>query len=426
MQRGHNFAKQHNIKIVISSYLDVHNLEHVPAYDALLDDPVIDCVYIAVPTALRKQYVLEAAKKGKHVLCERPIALNLSDAQEMVAACAEADVQLMDGVQFMHHPRLDTIMRVLRGEVTSVELSYNFPVENIKENIRGNPDLEPHGCIGTLGYDCVRFIIWAFNLQTPCAVTCSTMSETDEGIPLHSSATLRFLTGMASFSCSFLSAPAQIATIRTDMESVRINDFVFPFQKYAAFEVHKQQYGSDYTDFPQCTIQRHECEGLQTQLMVDAMNESATEPGILDPFWPQVAVQTQFVIDALLKSAQYGGRWVPLEANRSGTDSVDYESGAPEAPLETQNVLIVSSEEGKERISSRGSRVVRQKTRDMNGRRSMRKSNRPSIAAAGSLAAQVAAFQPMPAAQETDELDEDSESVESGEDRVPRKSRLVF
>ena len=42
------------------------------------------------------------------------------------------------------------------------------------------------------------------------------------------------------------------------------------------------------------------------------------------------------------------------------------------------------------------------------------------------LHAEVAAFQPMPAAQETDELDEDSESVESGEDRVPRKSRLVF
>lgn len=61
------------------------------SYDELLDDPKIDAVYIPLPNHLHKKWVTEAARKGKHILCEKPAALNTEDIMEMKKTCAEKD-----------------------------------------------------------------------------------------------------------------------------------------------------------------------------------------------------------------------------------------------------------------------------------------------------------------------------------------------
>ena len=67
------------------------------SYEALLDDPDIDAVYIPLPTAMHKEWTVKAAAKGKHVLIEKPVGRNAAEAVEMVDACEAAGVQLMDG-----------------------------------------------------------------------------------------------------------------------------------------------------------------------------------------------------------------------------------------------------------------------------------------------------------------------------------------
>jgi predicted dehydrogenase len=66
----------------------------------------VDAVYIPLPTGLRKEWVLRAAAAGKHVLCEKPCGLSLAEVREMTDACRENRVQFMDGVMFMHNPRM--------------------------------------------------------------------------------------------------------------------------------------------------------------------------------------------------------------------------------------------------------------------------------------------------------------------------------
>lgn len=78
-------------------------------YDALLARPDVDVVYIALPTGLRKPWVIKAAEAGKHVLCEKPVAPTAADAQEMIDACRRNNVQFMDGVMFSHSKRLDAL-----------------------------------------------------------------------------------------------------------------------------------------------------------------------------------------------------------------------------------------------------------------------------------------------------------------------------
>ena len=77
----------------------------VEGYDALLADPGIDAVYIPLPNAFHHEWVLRAAAAGKHVLCEKPMAITAADAREMADACRAAGVLLAEAFMYAHHPR---------------------------------------------------------------------------------------------------------------------------------------------------------------------------------------------------------------------------------------------------------------------------------------------------------------------------------
>lgn len=104
MGRSHNRAYNslENAQLVAICDLDATKAEKlakpgmtvVTDYQEILQDPSIDVVDICVPTYLHKEIVLAAAKAGKHVFCEKPIALSVEDAEEMVAACHGAGVKL--------------------------------------------------------------------------------------------------------------------------------------------------------------------------------------------------------------------------------------------------------------------------------------------------------------------------------------------
>ncbi len=73
-------------------------------YAAMLADPEVEAVYLVTPNALHRGHVELAARAGKHVLCEKPLALSLPDGEAMVAACARAGVRLGTAFHLRHHP----------------------------------------------------------------------------------------------------------------------------------------------------------------------------------------------------------------------------------------------------------------------------------------------------------------------------------
>lgn len=95
------------------------------SYDAVLNDPDIDAVYIPLPTSLHLKYAVLAAQKKKHVLLEKPVAMNVGELDTILEACEDNGLQFMDGTMWMHHPRTSVMREFLSdsqqfGELKSV------------------------------------------------------------------------------------------------------------------------------------------------------------------------------------------------------------------------------------------------------------------------------------------------------------------
>ena len=93
------------------------------SYDALLDDPGVDAVYLPLPNELHKPWTLAAADRGKHVLCEKPLAIDAAEARTMVEHCRARGVILMEAFMWPHQPRTaDLLQLVRRGDLGDVRL----------------------------------------------------------------------------------------------------------------------------------------------------------------------------------------------------------------------------------------------------------------------------------------------------------------
>ncbi|MCL7049526.1 hypothetical protein MKW94_004284 [Papaver nudicaule] len=75
------------------------------SYEELLDDPDVDAVYVPLPASLHLKWAVKVAEKKKHLLLEKPVALNVKEFDVIVKACEDNGVQFMDGTMWMHNPR---------------------------------------------------------------------------------------------------------------------------------------------------------------------------------------------------------------------------------------------------------------------------------------------------------------------------------
>jgi predicted dehydrogenase len=288
------------------------------SYEELLASPNVDAIYVPIPTGLRKEWIVRAAEAGKHVLCEKPCGATVADVREMIDSCQRHRVQFMDGVMFMHNPRLDLIRQALEnksafGDIRRITSHFSFfSNEDFRlANIRSDAALEPLGCLGDLGWYCIRFALWTMNWQLPHEVSGRIISQTGSEksaspVPFDFSADLLFANNVSSgFFCSFLSAYSNWATITGTQSQIRVPDFVLP---------KKSSEGSLEIDGTVTDDLQMNPDTAQDANMIRAFATQALS-GKLNEDWPQWALKTQIVTNACLDSAR-AGRPVPLEARR--------------------------------------------------------------------------------------------------------------
>ena len=291
------------------------------SYEELLASPDVDAVYIPLPTGLRKEWVLHAAAAGKHILCEKPCALNAADLRKMIATCRKHRVQFMDGVMFMHNPRLDRIRTVLDdgksvGRIKRIMSNFSFHLgeDRLPTNIRVNSRLEPAGCLGDVGWYCIRFALYALHGRLPREVTGRILSQrggdrSPSPVPTDFSAELIFDDDTsAGFYCSFIAEYQHWVHVSGTKGWLRIDDFVHPVNDLeTTFEVNGRTIRVKAGDGKRA---RAETVAQQTNMIRNFANRVFS--GKLNDEWPGIALKTQQVLDACLQSAQEAGKPVKI------------------------------------------------------------------------------------------------------------------
>ncbi len=306
--------------------------EAVEGYDELLARDDIDAVYIPLPTGVRTEWIIKAAKAGKHVLAEKPCGINVAEVEEIVAACNEAGVQFMDGVMFMHSKRLDALRETLTdgsiGEIRRInsQFSFNGGEDFLTGNIRMHSDLEPLGCLGDLGWYNIRFNLWVMDYAMPKSVSGRMLqgaarSDSPDQVPMEFSGEMFYENGVnASYYCSFMTGNQQWAHICGTDGTVRLDDFVVPFYgpevKYTVSNTESNQHVCDFNmEQHDRTVAVHEYGGSHPTSQEMGLFRNFGDlvlSGAPDPKWSEIVLKTQKVLMACIESSKQDGARVEL------------------------------------------------------------------------------------------------------------------
>jgi D-xylose 1-dehydrogenase (NADP+, D-xylono-1,5-lactone-forming) len=179
------------------------------SYEALLDDHRVDAVYIPLVNSLHKEWSVRALAAGKHVLCEKPLAMNAQEAEDMAVAATSAGKHLMEAFMYRFHQRMAPFVEALRDPMY-VQASFGFTL-NDKNNYRLSA---PLGGGALLDVGCYVVSVARWILGEPSTVLAR--ARTIEGVDMTTSALLQFAGGeTAALWASFESPEEQELTVVT-------------------------------------------------------------------------------------------------------------------------------------------------------------------------------------------------------------------
>jgi len=180
------------------------------SYEELLRDPDVDAVYIPLPNHLHKEWTIRAAEAGKHVLCEKPFAMDAAQAADMVAACARAGVVLAEAFMYRHHPRYQQIRDLIDagaiGELRGIHATFTFNSANAKGNFRMDPAMGG-GALYDIGVYPITVARLLLGKEPEAATVHALFSPEHGGVDMMAAGLLEFAGGTSmTFDCAMWAA----------------------------------------------------------------------------------------------------------------------------------------------------------------------------------------------------------------------------
>ena len=192
---------------------------HHGSYEALLADPGVDAIYLPLPNSLHAEWAVKAAAHGKHILCEKPLALSLSEAQAMFSAAKQHGVVLLEGYPWWFQPQTGDMLALLSsgaiGDVRAVQASFGFALANPLGNIRMQPELGGGALLdaGSYALSLIRLVMGCAPLRVMADATW-TKGGAQAGVDISLMATLHYAEDRrAQLSCSMDMATHRRATL---------------------------------------------------------------------------------------------------------------------------------------------------------------------------------------------------------------------
>ena len=270
---------------------------HHGSYDDLLADPEVEAVYNPLPNHLHAEWTLRAAAAGKHVLCEKPLALTAAEAAEMVEGCRAAGVLLMEAFMYRLHPMWLRVRELVTtgaiGELDAIQIFFSY--RNVDPaNIRNIADFGG-GALMDIGCYAINVSRWMFDSE-PTDVTAAVRRDPTFGTDVLTSAVLDFGGRHATFTCSTqIESDQRVHLIGTDGRLLVEIPFNIPPDRptrivHAAGGDPPVAPGIDVIEIPTADPYGAQCDAFS----------AAVRDGSEVPIPPEDAVANMAVIDRIL------------------------------------------------------------------------------------------------------------------------------
>jgi xylose dehydrogenase (NAD/NADP) len=275
------------------------------SYDELLHDPEIEAVYVPLPNSLHHEWTIKAAHAGKHILCEKPLALSTAECAAMEAAAAQHGVLLMEAFMYRFHPQTERVLELLRqgavGAPRLIHAAFTFRVSN-PANIRLQPELGG-GALMDVGCYCVNVSRTLFESEPAEVQAYVTWGAS--GVDEQMVANLRFSDGrLAQFDCALtLSRREAYQVVGTDGQ-IDVPVAFLPGQSDTTIHLRNAQ--GETAEI---------IRGIdEYQLMIEHFGKCVREQAT--PRYPvSEAAANMRAIEALYRSARNGSRPEPVEVS---------------------------------------------------------------------------------------------------------------
>jgi predicted dehydrogenase len=266
-------------------------------YEDLLAAENVDAVYLPLPNDMHAEWVAKAALAGKHILCEKPMAMSEAEAAEMVAVCDAADVKLQEAFMYRHHPTWLEAVRLVRngaiGDLVAVQSWFSY-FNDDPTNIRNRVE-NGGGAVMDIGCYNVNLSRLLFDAE-PVAIESVVRRDPVMGIDTLTSAILEFPGGgQSSLTCS---------TRSEDYQRVHIFGTTGRIEIEIPFNIP--------TD-------------LETRIYVtrdDGSSPDATTETVVFPAKNQYTIQAELFADAILNDSDVAVNSIDAVANMRVIDSI--------------------------------------------------------------------------------------------------------
>ncbi len=156
---------------------NIYNYEN---FDSIKDNPDTDIVYVVLPNAMHAEYTIRAAQAGKHVICEKPMAITVEDCDRMIEACKQAGKMLSIGYRLHFEPYNQEMIKLAKektfGDLTGMSAAFGFRASS--GTWRLNKTLAGGGPLMDVGIYCIQGFCYVSGME-PVAVTAQEGRKTD-------------------------------------------------------------------------------------------------------------------------------------------------------------------------------------------------------------------------------------------------------
>ena len=272
------------------------------SYQELVDDPEIDVVYNPLPNHLHVPWSIKALEAGKHVLCEKPLAMNAAEAEQLIAARDKAGLLVQEAFVIRHHPQWHRVRELVKsgriGTLKGAQGWLSYRLEDA-DNFRNKPEMGGGGLLDIGVYPMVtsRYIFAA----EPSRVFAAVRRDAETGVDCLVSAILDYPAGQAGFTCSTELAVQQHMAFFGSHGRIELSD---PFAQAPGRKA-QILIGGDRGIWDDAVEEYETFEPLNMYVNQAEEFSAAVRGGVLE-FPLEDALANMHILDALFRSGKSG------------------------------------------------------------------------------------------------------------------------